>query len=49
MTKAMRCLLLDLQGRQITIFASNQAALKAVADLRHQSGQGDIEQIYNVV
>jgi len=49
MAKAMRCLVLDLQGRQITIFASNQAALKAVADPCHQSGQGDIEQIYNVV
>ena len=35
-----------LQRKQITIFTSSQAALKAVSQPKQQSGQGSIEQIY---
>ena len=44
---AIRGLPLDLQGRQITIFTSNQAALLALSQPKHQSGQMSIAQIYN--
>jgi hypothetical protein len=44
---AIRCLPPDLQGRHITIFSSNQAALLALSQPKQQSGQISITQIYN--
>jgi ribonuclease HI len=45
---AMKHLPPHLVGRQITIFASNQGALLAASQPRHQSGQTSIEEIYEV-
>ena len=45
---AIGCLPPDLQGRQITIFSSNQAALLALSQPKQQSGQISIAQIYNI-
>ena len=45
---AIRCLPPDLQGRQLTIFTSNQAALLALSQPKQQSGQISIAQIYNI-
>jgi hypothetical protein len=44
--RALRCLPLRLMRRQITIFTSNQGALLAVSQPRHQSGQTSIAAIY---
>lgn len=46
---AMRCLPPRLLRRQITIFTSNQAALLAVSQPKHQSGQASIGQVYKAV
>ena len=46
---AIRCLPPGIQGRQITIFTSNQAALLAVSQPQHQSGQVSIGQLYDAV
>jgi hypothetical protein len=45
---AMKRLPLHLVGRQITIFASNQGALLAASQPRHQSGQTSIKETYEV-
>jgi hypothetical protein len=46
---AMRCLPPYVQGRQITVFTSNQAALLSVSQPQHQSGQTSIRRIYDAV
>jgi hypothetical protein len=48
MAMAMKRLPLHLVGRQITIISSNQGALLATSQPRHQSGQTSIEEIYKV-
>jgi hypothetical protein len=48
MAMAMKRLPLHLVGRQITIISSNQGALLATSQPRHQSGQTSIEEIYEV-
>jgi hypothetical protein len=48
MAMAMRRLPLHLVGRRITIITSNQGALLATNQPRHQSGQTSIEEIYEV-
>ena len=42
---AVRCLPMRMVGRQITIFTSNQGALQAISQPRHQSGQSSIKEI----
>src|SRR4051794_14221733 len=46
---ALRGLPPHIRRRQITIFTSNQAALRAVNQPGHQSGQASIRQIYEAV
>ena len=46
MAMALRRLPPSLGGRQITIFTSNQAALLAVGQPKHQSGQASIKEVY---
>lgn len=48
MEMAMKRLPLHLVGRQITIISSNQGALLATSQPRHQSGQTSIAEIYEV-
>ena len=45
----IRCLPPSLIGRQVTIFTSSQAALLAISQPRHQSGQVSIGQVYDAV
>jgi hypothetical protein len=45
---AMKRLPIHLVGRQITIISSNQGALLATSQPRHQSGQTSIKEIYEV-
>jgi hypothetical protein len=49
MAIAMRRLPQNMIGRQITILTSNQGALLAASQPRHQSGQTSIEDIYEVI
>jgi ribonuclease HI len=49
MAMALRRLPPSLGGRQITIFTSNQAALLAVGQPKHQSGQASIKDVYHAV
>ena len=44
---ALRCLPTHLVGRRITVFTSNQGALLATSQPRHQSGQISIGEIYD--
>ncbi|CZR65320.1 uncharacterized protein PAC_15220 [Phialocephala subalpina] len=48
MAIAMKRLPLHIVGRQITITTSNQGALLATSQPKHQSGQVSIEEIYEV-
>lgn len=49
MAIAGKLLPLDLIGRQITMFTSNQAALLATSQPQQQSGQASIREIYDAV
>jgi ribonuclease HI len=46
---ALKSLPPHIRRRQITIFTSNQAALRVINQPRHQSGQVNIQQIYEAV
>jgi hypothetical protein len=46
---ALRCLPQHLVGRQVTILTSNQGALLAMSQPRHQSGQTSIGESYEAV
>ena len=48
MAMTMKRLSQHLVGRQITIITSNQGALLATSQPRHQSGQSSIDEIYKV-
>ena len=48
MSMAMKRLPQYLVGRQVTIISSNQGALLATSQPRHQSGQTSIEEIYEI-
>jgi hypothetical protein len=49
MAMAVKLLPLDMIGRQITMFTSNQAALLVTSQPRQQSGQASIGEIYAAV